>query len=312
MEGEHGVPALRVVFRIIDGDAILEPAVRQHAQTLGERQLLGMWQARRIHHGRVAQSGGAYHESAALPASDGKTHRERQRRIGRTGSQIDDAEPSIPAVDERDAVGVRADFQRIRHREDAGHSGARAPGRRIEGGIALGETLAPFGIELRCLGGERRCLALRSQQGTRCRVGHPDAEQRLRTCSRCANLACRSRSASHKCGDAEQQPNAVPAHDHGSFDAAGAAGAGGAGAAPPGLAPTLAATPSSFCPSANVSTRRVPYGLPLRAGARFIVTTSPTLTLFLRQPMLMFRLGEPISTDHWISSPPSPFTISWM
>ncbi len=36
MEGEHGFPALRVVFRIVDGDAILEPAVRQHAQTLGE------------------------------------------------------------------------------------------------------------------------------------------------------------------------------------------------------------------------------------------------------------------------------------
>ena len=132
MEREYGFPRLRVVFRIIDGDAILEPAVRQHAETLGERQPLGMWQARRIHHRCINQSGGAYHESTALPVPDRKTHRERQRRIRRTGSQIDNAEPSIPAVDERDAVGVGADFYRIPHREDAGHSGSRAPGRRIE------------------------------------------------------------------------------------------------------------------------------------------------------------------------------------
>ena len=45
MEREHGFPGLRVVFRIIDGDAILETAVGQYAQTLGERQLLGMGQA---------------------------------------------------------------------------------------------------------------------------------------------------------------------------------------------------------------------------------------------------------------------------
>ena len=100
MEGEHGFPGLRVVLRIIDGDAVLEATVWQHAQTLGQRQLLRVRQARCIHHRRVDQSDGAYHERACFPVPHRKSHRQRQRRIHGTGAEIDNAEPSIPAVDE--------------------------------------------------------------------------------------------------------------------------------------------------------------------------------------------------------------------
>ena len=61
--------------------------------------------------------------------------------------QIDDAEPTIPAVDEGEMVAVRADLERIRHRHDARHAGPGAPGRRVERGISGCTSAEPLGIE---------------------------------------------------------------------------------------------------------------------------------------------------------------------
>ena len=219
MEGEHGFPRLRVVLRIIDGDAILEPAVGQHAQPFGERQLLGVRQARCIHHRCIDQPDGADHQGVAFPAAHRESHRERQWGINRAGAHVHRAEPAIPAVDERDAVGVGADLQRILHGEDARHARARAPGGGVERRVALRKALAAFGIQLRCLGGERGRLAAGGEQRARGCVGHPDAEQCV-LAARGSRFFCRDEAPAASAATQSSNPRwRMQAHGQGAFAA---------------------------------------------------------------------------------------------